>query len=78
MHPLSAPPDLREAIHGWLNRRYTLPEGMLDVSTQVMPVAGLREAMFLIGVVVIPEKKNDRTPLVAIPTLSITHTSVQR
>ena len=65
--PVIGTPDLREAIHGWLNRRYTLPEGMLDVSTQVMPVAGLREAMFLIGVVVIPEKKNDRTPLVAIP-----------
>ncbi len=65
--PITGTPVLREAIHGWLVRRYTLPEGMLDVSAHVMPVAGLREAMFLIGVVVVPERKNGHKPLVAIP-----------
>lgn len=65
--PITGTPDLRKAIQGWLDRRYSLPEGMLDTFAQVMPVAGLREAMFLIGVVVIPESKNGQKPLVAIP-----------
>ena len=65
--PITGTPELRAAIHGWLHRRYTLPPGMLDPTTQVMPVAGLREAMFLIGVVIIPERKNNHIPLVAIP-----------
>lgn len=35
---------LREAIAGWLTRRYGLPP--LDASTQVLPVSGSREALF--------------------------------
>ena len=65
--PITGTPALRAAIRGWLLRRYSLPDEMLDVNRHVMPVAGLREAMFLIGVVVIPEKKNSNSPLIAIP-----------
>lgn len=37
-------PELREAIAGWLSRRYQLPA--VDPATQVMPVNGSREALF--------------------------------
>jgi len=37
-------PALREAIAGWLGRRYALPS--LDPTTQVLPVNGSREALF--------------------------------
>jgi N-succinyldiaminopimelate aminotransferase len=37
-------PGLREAIAGWLERRYALPE--IDPATQVLPVNGSREALF--------------------------------
>ncbi len=37
-------PALREAIAGWLMRRYGLPA--LDPATQVLPVLGSREALF--------------------------------
>jgi N-succinyldiaminopimelate aminotransferase len=37
-------PELREAIAGWLARRYDIPKP--DAATQVLPVNGSREALF--------------------------------
>ena len=37
-------PELREAIAGWLGRRYGIPKP--DSATQVLPVNGSREALF--------------------------------
>lgn len=37
-------PELREAIAGWLGRRYGIPTP--DAATQVLPVNGSREALF--------------------------------
>ena len=37
-------PELRDAISGWLSRRYGIPA--LDAATQVLPVNGSREALF--------------------------------
>jgi N-succinyldiaminopimelate aminotransferase len=37
-------PELREAISGWLSRRYDIPAP--DAATQVLPVNGSREALF--------------------------------
>ncbi len=39
-------PEFREAAANWLQQRYTLPEGMVDPETQVLPVNGTREALF--------------------------------
>jgi len=65
--PITGTPALREAIAGWLGRRYTLPTDMLINDQHIMPVAGLREAMYLIGIVVIPRQKAGAQPIVAIP-----------
>lgn len=43
-------PSLREAIAGWLRRRYALA---LDPATQILPVNGSREALFALAQVVI-------------------------
>jgi N-succinyldiaminopimelate aminotransferase len=44
-YPLTAgTPELREAISGWLARRYGIPAP--DPGTQVLPVNGSREALF--------------------------------
>jgi len=43
-------PALREAIVGWVQRRYGVA---LDVATQVLPVAGSREALFAFAQTVI-------------------------
>jgi N-succinyldiaminopimelate aminotransferase len=44
-------PALREAIAGWLQRRYSLPA--LDPAAQVLPVNGSREALFAFAQTVI-------------------------
>lgn len=45
IYPLTAGlPELREAIAGWLSRRYSIARP--DPATQVLPVNGTREALF--------------------------------
>ncbi|MCE2971131.1 MAG: succinyldiaminopimelate transaminase [Burkholderiales bacterium] len=44
-------PQLREAIAGWLQRRYGLPA--IDPATRVLPVLGSREALFSFAQVVV-------------------------
>ncbi|MYM36351.1 succinyldiaminopimelate transaminase [Duganella sp. FT50W] len=44
-------PELRNAIAGWLERRYNLPK--LNAATQVLPVNGSREALFALAQAVI-------------------------
>jgi N-succinyldiaminopimelate aminotransferase len=45
IYPLTAGlPELREAIAGWLSRRYSIAKP--DPATQVVPVNGTREALF--------------------------------
>ena len=65
--PIMGTPNLRREIVGWLNRRYHLDSDFLDPEQHCMPVCGLREAMYLIGTIVIPQTKGGTTPLVAIP-----------
>jgi N-succinyldiaminopimelate aminotransferase len=46
-YPLTRGSDtLREAIVGWLNRRFEVPDGLLDAARHVLPVNGTREALF--------------------------------
>lgn len=65
--PVVGTPKLREAIVAWLGRRYGLPDGMVERDRHVLPVAGLRESMFLIALVVLPRQKHGRQPAIAIP-----------
>lgn len=57
----------RAAIAGWLTRRYGLPEGMVDPATMVIPVSGTREALFMVALAAVPERKNGRKPVVLMP-----------
>ena len=51
-------PKLREAIAGWLQRRYALS---LDPATQILPVNGSREALFALAQVVIDPSRPGAT-----------------
>ncbi|MGD8311454.1 MAG: succinyldiaminopimelate transaminase [Gammaproteobacteria bacterium] len=42
-------PELREAIAGWLVKRFELPAGSIDPEQQVLPVNGTREALFALA-----------------------------
>ncbi len=45
--PIAGTDALRHAIHGWLGRRFSLPSDFIDPATQILPVNGTREALFL-------------------------------
>jgi N-succinyldiaminopimelate aminotransferase len=51
-------PALREAIAGWLGRRYGLA---LDPTTQVLPVSGTREALFAFAQTVVDSSRPGAT-----------------
>lgn len=65
--PMKGTPDARAAIGAWLDRRYNLPDGMLDADAQVVPVSGTREALFLLALAAIPETKAGGKPVVLMP-----------
>lgn len=60
-------PSFRAVVAAWLVRRYGLSPGALDPDRHVLPVAGSREALYLIGPVVIPPEKRGRRPVVLMP-----------
>ncbi|MGF7130605.1 N-succinyldiaminopimelate aminotransferase [Paraburkholderia sp. EB58] len=49
-------PALRESIANWVTKRYQLPP--VDPATEVLPVAGSREALFALAQTVIDPKRN--------------------
>jgi len=49
-------PELREAIAAWAMRRFQLPS--LDPETQVLPVAGTREALFSFAQAIVDRRDN--------------------
>ncbi|WP_417846739.1 aminotransferase class I/II-fold pyridoxal phosphate-dependent enzyme [Thalassospira povalilytica] len=65
--PGSGTPELRDAIKNWLDRRYNLPAGMIHRGDHVLPVAGTREALYLIATTVIPQDQPGQKPKVLLP-----------
>jgi N-succinyldiaminopimelate aminotransferase len=53
-------PALREAIAGWLSRRFRLPAGALDPGRHVLPVNGTREALFAFAQAVVDRTRPAR------------------
>lgn len=48
-------PEFRSAVADWLGRRYRLPVGMIDPDRHVLPVAGTREALFMMALSAVPQ-----------------------
>jgi succinyldiaminopimelate transaminase len=65
--PMKGTPEYRAAVVAWLERRYRLPAGMVDPERHVLPVSGTREALFLVALAAIPEKKNGAKPVALMP-----------
>ena len=53
--PIKGTPAFANAAAGWLNRRFKLPEGMIDPARHVMPILGSKEALFMIATAVVPQ-----------------------
>ncbi len=65
--PIGGTTAFREAVAGWLARRYDLPPETLDPDTSVLPVNGTREALFNLALVVCPTQKAGKQPAVLMP-----------
>lgn len=58
-------PELRQAIAGWISRRFQLPGDEINAETQVLPVSGTREALFSFAQCLIDS--SDSKPVVIMP-----------
>jgi N-succinyldiaminopimelate aminotransferase len=65
--PMAGTPAFRAAALAWLKRRYALPEGLIDPDTQILPLAGTREGLYLIAQVVCGDRPDGRPPVVLLP-----------
>lgn len=60
--------ELRQAIAGWLERRFCLGDDTVDAETMVLPANGTREALFAIAQTLIdPGSTSSAAPLVLSP-----------
>ena len=55
---------LREAIAGWLSRRFAVD---LDPAQNILPLNGTREGLFNAALAISPEKKDGKKPVILIP-----------
>ncbi len=59
--------EFRGTVRDWLNRRYRLPSTMIDPDRHILPVAGTREALFMIALSAVPEAGIGKRPAVLMP-----------
>jgi len=64
---MAGTPEARRAMAGWLTRRYRLPPDMIQPDANVVPVSGTREALFLLALAAVPERKAGKRPVVLMP-----------
>lgn len=60
-------PELREAISGWLVRRYGVAERYRDPERNILPLNGTREGLFNTCLALSPETKGGKRPHVLLP-----------
>ena len=60
-------PELRQAISGWLGRRYGVAEGYRDPERNILPLNGTREGLFNTCLALSPEVKGGQRPAVLLP-----------
>lgn len=65
--PMDGTDELRNAISGWLTRRYELSTA-IDADTMIVPVSGTREALFMLASLVIsPAAADELPPVILLP-----------
>ena len=64
-------PELRSAIKNWLVKRYTLNADSLDSETQILPVNGIREALFSFAQAAVDPTQKDPLVMMSNPFYQI-------
>lgn len=65
--PFRGSPELGSAIAGWMGRRFGLSSDDLHPQAHILACAGSREAIYLLPTWLVPEQKNGKRPIVAMP-----------
>lgn len=65
--PTSGSMELKTAISNWATNRFSLPENSLNLSKNILPVCGTREALGMSGKLCISKEKNGKKPVALIP-----------
>ncbi len=65
--PIQGTVEFRAACAKWLTRRYSLPEGMIDPETMVVPCAGTREGLYMAATLAVSPAKGAEPPLALMP-----------
>jgi N-succinyldiaminopimelate aminotransferase len=76
--PIAGTSEFRQAVAGWLNRRYRLPEGTVDADRAILPVQGTREALFQIATVAAQHTGRDDTAVLFPNTSYATYAAAGR
>ena len=64
--PANGTPAFRAAVKTWLTRRFGLSDGLIQADTHIIPVAGTREALYMIGQLT-PAQKDGQPAKVLLP-----------
>ena len=65
--PVDGTEPFRQAVSQWLTTRFQLPHGFVDPARHILPVAGTREALFLIASACVPPAVAGGPPAVLMP-----------
>ena len=65
--PANGTPDFRQAVANWLIRRFKLNQGLITADRHILPVAGTREALYMIAEVACGPSTPDQHSAVLLP-----------
>lgn len=65
--PTNGTPEFRQAAADWLTRRFALPAGLVDADRHILPVAGTREALYMMATLAVPRRRSGGQPAVLLP-----------
>jgi N-succinyldiaminopimelate aminotransferase len=68
--PLDGTAEYRHACTRWLERRFGIPEDLVDPATQVVPCPGSREALFFAALVAVCNRPEVARPAILVPSPS--------
>jgi N-succinyldiaminopimelate aminotransferase len=64
--PANGTAAFRQAVQGWLTRRFKLAPSLIDSESNILPTAGTREALYMIAQLT-PDRKADQQAVVLLP-----------
>jgi len=65
--PVEGTPAVRRTMTAWLNRRYGLPDNLIDPDRSMLPVQGTREGLFMIALAAVPRASGGKVPAALMP-----------